>query len=101
MQKGSDPPLHPAALAAAPPSQQKHMIGEKLFLALTSMQYKHAAKITGMVLEMDSSELLALLASPDRMKSTADKALSILSNNSGAARDTSTTANDVTNVDNT
>eukprot|EP00974_Lingulodinium_polyedra_P072963 7061833-Lingulodinium_polyedra.AAC.1 len=35
--KGNDPPLHPAALAAAPPSQQKQMIGEKLFRAVTSM----------------------------------------------------------------
>eukprot|EP00974_Lingulodinium_polyedra_P016950 1645791-Lingulodinium_polyedra.AAC.1 len=77
------------------------MIGEKLFLALTNMQYKHAAKITGMMLEMENNELLALLASPDRMKSTAGRALSILANISGAARDTSTTAIDVTNVNNT
>eukprot|EP00974_Lingulodinium_polyedra_P095136 9220404-Lingulodinium_polyedra.AAC.1 len=73
------------------------MIGGKLFLAVANMQYKQAAKITGMMLEMENNELLALLASPDRMKSTVDRALSILSNNSGTARDTSTTAIDVTN----
>eukprot|EP00974_Lingulodinium_polyedra_P114838 11121013-Lingulodinium_polyedra.AAC.1 len=42
--KGTDPPLHPAALAAAPPSKQKQMIGEKLFSAIASMRYQHAEK---------------------------------------------------------
>eukprot|EP00974_Lingulodinium_polyedra_P077564 7510321-Lingulodinium_polyedra.AAC.1 len=54
-----------------------------------------------MMLEMENNELLALLDTPGRMKSTADRALSILTNISGAARDTSITAIDVANVDST
>eukprot|EP00974_Lingulodinium_polyedra_P009335 893944-Lingulodinium_polyedra.AAC.1 len=48
---------------------------------------------------MENSELLALLASTDRLKSTSDRALSILGSTSGAARSTNTTNIDVTEVD--
>eukprot|EP00974_Lingulodinium_polyedra_P041711 4006568-Lingulodinium_polyedra.AAC.1 len=68
------------------------MIGEKLFRAVTSMQYKQAAKITGMMLEMGNSELLALLDKPSALRSTADRAMNILASISGAARDANITA---------
>merc|ERR1712217_396210 len=51
-------PLNAATLAAAPPSVQKQMIGEKLFPAISKFQPELAGKITGMMLEMDNSELL-------------------------------------------
>eukprot|EP00974_Lingulodinium_polyedra_P020483 1982823-Lingulodinium_polyedra.AAC.1 len=65
------------------------------------MQYKQATKITGMMLEMENNELLALLGTPSTLRSTADRALSILANISGAARDTNITAIDATNENNT
>merc|ERR1719436_533139 len=43
-------PLNAATLAAAPPSVQKQMIGEKLFPAISKFQPELAGKITGMML---------------------------------------------------
>merc|ERR1719253_2289412 len=53
---GAGAPLSASALAAAPPSVQKQMIGEKLFPAIAKYQPELAGKITGMMLEMDNSE---------------------------------------------
>merc|ERR1719321_1121393 len=56
-------PLNASVLAAAPPAVQKQMIGEKLFPAIAKFQPELAGKVTGMMLEMDNSELLMLLES--------------------------------------
>jgi len=71
-------PLNAAALAAAPPSVQKQMIGEKIFLAISKIQPELAGKITGMMLEMDNSELLILLESEQQLKNKVDEALRVL-----------------------
>lgn len=47
--------LSAAALANAPPSVQKQMIGEKLFPMISKIQPEQAGKITGMMLEMAGS----------------------------------------------
>merc|ERR1711972_239802 len=75
---GPSPPLNAAALAAAPPSVQKQMIGEKLFPAIAKYQPELAGKITGMMLEMDNSELLILLESEGQMKNKVEEALRVL-----------------------
>merc|ERR1719433_1122279 len=75
---GPSPPLNAAALAAAPPSVQKQMIGEKLFPAIAKYQPELAGKITGMMLEMDNSELLILLESEQQLKNKVDEALRVL-----------------------
>merc|ERR1719432_277096 len=74
-------PLNAAALAAAPPSVQKQMIGEKLFPAVAKFQPELAGKITGMMLEMDNSELLILLESDYQLKAKVDEALRVLETN--------------------
>merc|ERR1719401_2004669 len=61
-------PLNAAVLAAAPPAMQKQMIGEKLFPAISKYQPELAGKITGMMLEMDNSELLILLESDQQLR---------------------------------
>jgi len=71
-------PLNAAALAAAPPSVQKQMIGEKLFPAIAKYQPELAGKITGMMLEMDNSELLILLESEQQLKNKVEEALRVL-----------------------
>ena len=48
------------ALTSAPPSQQKQLLGEALYPKIMDMQPKLAGKITGMLLEMDNSELFGL-----------------------------------------
>jgi len=73
-------PLTAASLAAAPPGMQKQMLGEKLFPAIAHHQPELAGKITGMMLEMDNSELLILLESTSQMKIKVDEALRVLDN---------------------
>merc|ERR1719271_1355979 len=65
-------------LANAPPGMQKQMLGEKIFPLISRMQPEMAGKITGMMLEMDNSELLILLESPDQLKMKVDEALRVL-----------------------
>ncbi len=48
------------ALENAPPAQQKQMLGEALYPRIAEQQPELAGKITGMLLEMDNSELLNL-----------------------------------------
>jgi len=71
---GSGQQLTAAALAAAAPAVQKRMIGEHLFPAISKYQPELAAKITGMMLEMDNSELLTLLDSEPKLKAQVDEA---------------------------
>lgn len=73
-----DAPLTAAALAAAQPSMQKQMLGERLFPLIARHQPELAGKITGMMLEMDNSELLILLDSDTQLKSKIDEALGVL-----------------------
>merc|ERR1712118_82325 len=65
-------------LANAPPGMQKQMLGEKIFPLIARLQPEMAGKITGMMLEMDNSELLILLESPDQLKMKVDEALRVL-----------------------
>merc|ERR1719473_1921623 len=75
---GPNEALTAAALAAAPPGMQKQMLGEKLFPLISRFQPELAGKITGMMLEMDNSELLILLESEAALKVKVDEALRVL-----------------------
>merc|ERR1719445_2079984 len=75
--------LSAAALAAAPPGVQKQMLGEKLFPAVAKYQPELAGKITGMMLEMDNSELLILLESDAQLKVKVDEAMRVLEGTRG------------------
>lgn len=54
------PGLDMQQLNAAPPQQQKQMLGEALYPKIHAQQPELAGKITGMLLEMDNAELLGL-----------------------------------------
>merc|ERR1712106_3259 len=60
--------LTASALASATPEMQKNMIGERLYPLIHSSQPDLAGKITGMLLEMDNSELLHLLESTEALQ---------------------------------
>ena len=75
---GSGAPLTAAALAAAPPGVQKQMLGEPIFPAIAKHQPEIAGKITGMMLEMDNSELLILLESDPQLKNKVDETMRVL-----------------------
>merc|ERR1719335_299593 len=71
-------PLNASALAAAPPAVQKQMLGEKLYPAIAKLNPEMAGKITGMMLEMDNSELLMLLESEAQLRSKVTEAVAVL-----------------------
>ncbi|NXD12105.1 EPAB protein, partial [Nothocercus nigrocapillus] len=72
-------PLTASMLAAAPPQEQKQMIaGERLYPLIHAMHASLAGKITGMLLEIDNSELLLLLESPDSLRSKIEEAVAVL-----------------------
>jgi len=71
-------PLTATMLAAAPPQEQKQMLGERLFPLISSMYPDLAGKITGMLLEIDNSELLHMLESRESLKAKVDEAVAVL-----------------------
>merc|ERR1711918_268660 len=71
--------LNASVLAAAPPAVQKQMIGEKLYPAIAKIQPEVAGKVTGMMLEMDNSELLMLLESEQQLRTKVNETLQVLS----------------------
>jgi len=74
----SEGALTASALASASPEMQKNMIGERLYPLIHQSQPDLAGKITGMLLEMDNSELLHLLESPEALKAKIDEAIQVL-----------------------
>lgn len=70
--------LTASALASASPEMQKNMIGERLYPLIHQSQPDLAGKITGMLLEMDNSELLHLLESPEALNAKISEALQVL-----------------------
>ncbi|XP_051948786.1 polyadenylate-binding protein 1-like isoform X1 [Xyrauchen texanus] len=71
-------PLTASMLAAAPPQEQKQMLGERLFPLIQNMHPSLAGKITGMLLEIDNSELLHMLESPESFRSKVDEAVAVV-----------------------
>ncbi|KAI0831334.1 hypothetical protein BC628DRAFT_1353259 [Trametes gibbosa] len=75
---GEVPSITAAALANASPMEQKQMLGEVIYMKIVAFQPELAGKITGMLLEMDNTELLHLLEAPDAMNSKVNEALAVL-----------------------
>ena len=61
-------PLTATMLAAAPPQEQKQMLGERLFPLIQRMFPDLAGKITGMLLEIDNAELVHMLEDQNSLK---------------------------------
>ncbi|KAL5714001.1 poly(A) binding protein Pab2 [Ranunculus cassubicifolius] len=68
------------ALANATPEQQRTMLGESLYPLVDQLEHDMAAKVTGMLLEMDQTEVLHLLESPDALKAKVAEAMEVLRN---------------------
>jgi polyadenylate-binding protein len=71
-------PLTTAMLSAAPPQEQKQMLGERLYPLIHTMHPEWAGKITGMLLEIDNAELLHMLDSRESLKAKVDEAVLVL-----------------------
>ncbi|KIO28171.1 hypothetical protein M407DRAFT_14791 [Tulasnella calospora MUT 4182] len=70
--------LTAGALAAASPMEQKQMLGEVIYIKIFSQYPELAGKITGMLLEMDNSELLHLLENDAAMNQKLQEAIAVL-----------------------
>ncbi|XP_075673734.1 polyadenylate-binding protein 2-like [Castanea sativa] len=68
------------ALANATPEQQRTMLGENLYPLVEQLEPDNAAKVTGMLLEMDQTEVLHLLESPEALKAKVAEAMEVLRN---------------------
>uniref|UniRef100_A0A2P2MQ11 Polyadenylate-binding protein n=1 Tax=Rhizophora mucronata TaxID=61149 RepID=A0A2P2MQ11_RHIMU len=66
------------ALANATPEQQRTLLGESLYPLVEQLERDSAAKVTGMLLEMDQTEVLHLLESPDALKARVAEAMDVL-----------------------
>lgn len=76
-------PPHPSGLdaqylASLAPEQQKNILGERLYAFIIKKHPASASKITGMLLEMDNSEILNLLDSPALLDSKVTEAIEVL-----------------------
>uniref|UniRef100_A0A671XJP7 Polyadenylate-binding protein n=1 Tax=Sparus aurata TaxID=8175 RepID=A0A671XJP7_SPAAU len=71
-------PLTASMLAAAPLMDQKQLLGERLYPMIHALHPNLAGKITGMLLEIDNSELLHMLESPESLHSKVDEAIAVL-----------------------
>jgi len=71
-------PLTTEMLASAAPREQKQMLGERLFPLIYNMHADLAGKITGMLLEIDNSELLHMLEHNESLRAKVDEAVAVL-----------------------
>ncbi|XAR72917.1 hypothetical protein NMG60_11019723 [Bertholletia excelsa] len=69
-----------SALANASPAEQRTMLGENLYPLVEQLEPELAAKVTGMLLEMDQTEVLHLLESPEALKAKVAEAIEVLRN---------------------
>lgn len=67
-------------LANATPEHQRLLLGENLYPLVEQLEPEMAAKVTGMLLEMDQTEVLHLLESPDALKAKVSEAMEVLRN---------------------
>uniref|UniRef100_A0A8C5H1J2 Polyadenylate-binding protein n=1 Tax=Gouania willdenowi TaxID=441366 RepID=A0A8C5H1J2_GOUWI len=70
--------LTASVLAAAPLKDQKQILGERLYPRIHAIHPNLAGKITGMLLEIDNSELLHMLETPECLHSKVDEAIAVL-----------------------
>lgn len=78
--------LTAAVLAQAAPSEQKQMLGERMYpLVQEQVGSEQAGKVTGMLLEIDNNELLSMLEDSDLLTEKIKEAVNVLSQVSAPA----------------
>ncbi|KAK2737699.1 Protein phosphatase PP2A regulatory subunit B [Myotisia sp. PD_48] len=71
------PVLNMQHLTSAPPNQQKQMLGEAIYPKIHAQQPELAGKITGMLLEMETTELISLVEDDAALRAKIDEALRV------------------------
>jgi len=77
--------LTPAYLASLPQQQQKNILGEQLYKLISATNPSQAGKITGMLLELDTSEVLHLIDTPAALTDKVSEAIEALNAANNAA----------------
>ncbi|XP_068135317.1 embryonic polyadenylate-binding protein B-like isoform X2 [Hyperolius riggenbachi] len=65
-------------LTVRPQQDQKQILGEQMYPLIQNMNAALARKITGMLLELDNSEILQMLDSPEHLHSKVEEAVAAL-----------------------
>ncbi|CAL5417675.1 unnamed protein product [Camellia sinensis] len=71
-------PVPMSTLASAMPENQSMMLREQLFPLVERVEPDHAGKVTGILLEMNQTDVLHLIEAPDALKKKVSKALDVL-----------------------
>ena len=71
-------PLAASMSAEMPPSEQKQMLGERLFPLIQGLYPDLAGKITDMLLEIDNSELVHIVEHQESLKNKVEEAVAVL-----------------------
>lgn len=77
-QSAEQEPLTVKMLSSASVQEQKQMLGERLFPLVQAVNRELAGKITGMLLEIDNSELLHMLESAESLRAKVEEAIAVL-----------------------
>ena len=64
------------------PEEQKNALGERLYVKIQELRPMQAAKITGMLLEMDTPEILHVLEDVSMLRAKIDEAVAVLKQHS-------------------
>ncbi|KAJ0792590.1 putative polyadenylate-binding protein/Hyperplastic disc protein [Helianthus annuus] len=67
-----------SALAIASPTERRIILGENLYPLVEQLEAESAAKVTGMLLEMDTRDVIHLLESPEALKAKVSEAMEVL-----------------------
>ncbi|KAK1554938.1 hypothetical protein Q3G72_019430 [Acer saccharum] len=78
-----------SSLASASPADRNRILGEQLYPLVESIEHVHASKVTGMLLEMDQTEVLHLIESPEALKTKVAEAMAVLQEAVGGRSDIS------------
>ena len=86
-----------AQLAQATPEQQRMITGEALYPLVENLEPQSAAKVTGMLLEMDNSEVLHLIEDHGSLLSKVQEAMEVL-RQAGQATEAGAVAEGIANL---
>ena len=78
MQRANNDGVTAASLANMTPEERKNTLGERLYAQIVNVDQQQAAKITGMLLEMDNTEILSVLEDGSLLRSKIEEAQQVL-----------------------
>ncbi|KAK6147774.1 hypothetical protein DH2020_018686 [Rehmannia glutinosa] len=91
------PGEQPLFLAELTPEERRRVLGENLYPLVEELEPEKVSKVTGMLLELDNTEILQLIASPEALQAKVAEALEVLRThqltiNSGGQHDSASTS---------